>query len=830
MDAMSSTTTTDALLLEGITKRFGPVTALDDVSLTVRPGEIHALVGENGAGKSTLMAVASGALEPDEGTVRFFGEALTADPGETRERGLAIVRQEPSLMPDLTVAENIHVGLPRHLRPSVGDLDAFVRDRLDNWHDDTGIDPDARIESLLPEKRFIVEIVKAIASQPRLLVLDEPTEHLTGRDVVRLFEIVRELAASGCAVVYISHRIREVRQIAERISVLRNGRQVGTREAGNLSEDDIITLIVGRRVERPFPPKMPAGTRTHRIFELDGVSGPGFHNITMRIDKGEIVGLAGIDGHGQRELMRALAGQKPIEGRVNVADHDVKIHSPRASRKAGIRFVPGDRHREGLLPGLSVRENFSVRSIEKDTRAGIISTSAEKQRARQDLARLDVKMAGIEAPISSLSGGNAQKVVLTSVLAGDPEVLLLDEPTQGVDVGARAEIYQVMRHAAENGMSQIVCSSDRSELVGLCDRIYVFSRGEIVAELKGDEVNDEAIAQAMMTATNARMGMREFGGKLARLGSSDWAPFWMLVAAILILGAVAGTVNPYFLTERSLTNLMAMSATLAMVAYGQHLLMLTGGIDLSVGPLMGLCAVVGSFFLSGDPWLMPTLGWAAILLAAAAVGAVNFLLVGPLKLHPMVATLATYMAVQAVSLLLRPVPAGMTDFDVLDAIGYDVWVIPATFIVAVVAAIVLDLFLMRSGGGIRWRAFGSNAEAARVAGVTPLLMQFAAYVGCSVLTALAGIMMIEQVAIGDPRAGMGYTLTSIAAVVIGGTSLLGGRGLFLGSLLGAVFISLVNSAATFLQLDAAWQNYLLGGLIIFAVAFYSYSRSKAVSV
>ncbi|MER5171145.1 ATP-binding cassette domain-containing protein [Thioclava sp. GXIMD2076] len=824
-----SSSGTDALRLEGITKRFGPVTALDDVSLSVRPGEIHALVGENGAGKSTLMAVASGALEPEEGTVRFFGEALSADPGETRERGLAIVRQEPSLMPDLTVAENIHIGLPKHLRPSVGALREFVRSKLASWHDDTGIDPDARIESLLPEKRFIVEIVKAIASQPRLLVLDEPTEHLTGRDVVRLFEVVRELAASGCAVVYISHRIREVRQIAERISVLRNGRAVGTRDATNLSEDEIITMIVGRRVERPFPPKRAKDVHSERIFELHGVSGPGFRDVVMRVDRGEIVGLAGIDGHGQRELMRALAGQKPIEGRVNVAERFVSIRSPRDSRKAGIRFVPGDRHREGLLPGLSVRENFSLRSIEKDTRGGLINAGAEKRRARTELARLEVKMAGIEAPISSLSGGNAQKVVLTSVLAGDPKVLLLDEPTQGVDVGARAEIYQVMRAAADEGMSQIVCSSDRAELVGLCDRIYVFSRGEIVAELTGDEVNDEAIAQAMMTATNARAHTAALGGKLAKLGSSDWAPFWMLVAAMLILGSVAGWVNPFFLSERSLVNLMVMTATLAMVAYGQQLLMLTGGIDLSVGPLMGLCAVVGSFFLSGDPWLMPSLGYAAIIAVAAMVGAVNFLLVGPLKLHPMVATLATYMAVQAVSLLLRPVPAGMTDFDVLDTIGYRMGAIPATFIIAVIAAIVLDIFLLRSGKGIRWRAFGSNAEAARVAGVTPLVMQFAAYVGCSVLTALAAIMMIEQVAIGDPRAGLGYTLTSIAAVVIGGTSLMGGRGLFLGALLGAGFISLVNSAATFLQLDSAWQNYLLGGLIIAAVAFYSYSRSKAVS-
>ncbi|WP_172328433.1 ATP-binding cassette domain-containing protein [Mangrovicoccus sp. HB161399] len=824
-----SATTTDALLLEGITKRFGPVTALDDVSLAIRQGEIHALVGENGAGKSTLMAVASGALVPEEGTVRFFGEALTGHPGETREKGLAIVRQEPSLMPDLTVAENIHVGLPARLRPGVGELSAFVRERLAFWREDHGIDPGARIESLLPEKRFIVEIVKAIASEPRLLILDEPTEHLSGRDVTRLFEVVRELAAKGCAVVYISHRIREVREIAERISVLRSGRQVGTRDAHHLDEDDIIALIVGRRVERPFPPKAGPGETGERIFELHGVSGPGFRDIVMRVDRGEIVGLAGIDGHGQRELMRALAGQKPVEGRINVAGRLVKIASPRDARRAGIRFVPGDRHREGLLPGLSVRENFSVRSIEKDTKGGVISMGAEKRRAREALGRLDVKMAGIEAPITSLSGGNAQKVILTSVMAGDPEVLLLDEPTQGVDVGARAEIYSVMRQAAREGMSQIVVSSDRGELVGLCDRVYVFSRGQIVAELSGDRVNDDAIAQAMMTATNTRAAAAEWGGRLARLGSSDWAPFLMLAAAILILGAVAGSVNPYFLTERSLTNLMAMTATLAMVAYGQHLLMLTGGIDLSVGPLMGLCAVTGSFFLSGDPWLVPSLGWASILVVAAMVGAVNFVLAGPLKLHPMVATLATYMAVQAVSLLLRPVPAGMTDFDILDILGHRFGPVPASFAVAVVAGILLDLALMRSGAGIRWRAFGSNGEAARVAGIRPMAMQAAAYIGCSVLTALAAIMMIEQVAIGDPRAGMGYTLTSIAAVVIGGTALRGGRGLFVGSLLGALFISLINSAATFLQLDPAWQNYLLGGLIILAVAFYSYSRSKAVS-
>ena len=338
------------LLLEltGVCKSFPGVRALHDVTFDVRAGEVHGLVGENGAGKSTLMGVASGALAAEEGRVVIAGREMRGDPELARDLGLAIVRQEPSLMPDLTVAENLYLGLPEARRPGLSNLGAWAAGLLARWSKDVAIGVGDHVATLNPEQRFIVEIVKALACEPKVLVLDEPTEHLATEDVDRLFTRIREVTARGAAVIYISHRIREVQAIADRLTVLRDGEGQGTYEACSLSEDQIVSLIVGTSLDRTFPAKAGTGIGG-AVLEVKGYSGPGFTDVTLQVRKGEILGLAGIDANGQREFMRALAGLTRGHGHLAISGRPVAITSTKGAMRAGVSYLPGDRHREGIF-------------------------------------------------------------------------------------------------------------------------------------------------------------------------------------------------------------------------------------------------------------------------------------------------------------------------------------------------------------------------------------------------------------------------------------------------------------------------------------------------
>jgi len=817
------------LQLDGVTKIFPGVRALDKVTLSILAGEVHGLVGENGAGKSTLMAIAAGALVPEEGRVVIAGVEAMGDTERARSLGLAIVRQEPALMPDLTVAENLYLGVPEAERPSVMDLSAWVQRLLAQWSDDVAIDPATRVLSLNPEQRFIVEIVKALAAKPKVLVLDEPTEHLLIEDVERLFERIRKITASGCAVVYISHRIREVQQIANRLTVLRDGQGQGTYDAAGLSEHQIIELIVGRALEREFPPKS-TDTQNDIVFDVASLRGRGFSNISLRLKKGEIVGLAGIDGNGQREFMRALAGLIHSNGQVTLNGQPVSLRNSRICAQAGIVFLPGDRHSEGIFAGLSVRENFSIRSLGQDATGGLVSKRSEARRSQLAVREYTVKTPSIETDVVSLSGGNQQKLVLASVLANRPKVILVDEPTQGVDVGARSEIYKLLREAAAQGAAIIVLSSDAAEIEGLSDRVMIFSRGHIVKELRADEVTENNITTAMLTATTQRERGFDRVGRFWKWAAGDWAPILILAIIVCALGLYASHVNEAYLSARNLSGVLALVATLAIVSYGQQVLMLAGGIDLSVGPLMGLVVVILSFYLTDDASTADQFtGWTIAVLAALAVGLLNWFLVDPLRLHPMVATLATFMGLQAVALILRPMPGGLIAESIIDGISTTVGFVPMAVIVALVAALALEFVLYKTRLGISLRGVGSRSEAARMAGIRPRRMLLIAYVSCSLLAAAAAILLMAQIGNGDATAGGNYTLASIAAAVIGGASLFGGRGSFVGGLLGALLLTQINVVTAFLNLDDSWQSVLLGAVILASVTLYSTSRQMVVA-
>lgn len=817
------------LIIDDVSKGFPGVQALSHVSFEVLAGEVHGLVGENGAGKSTLMAIASGALTPDSGSVVINGTALAdAGPERARQLGLAIVRQEPALMPDLTVAENLYLGVPRAQRPRSGRITSWAQERLRSWDDSIAISPGARVASLVPEEKFIVEISKALAQDPDVLVLDEPTEHLSTEDVQRLFTRIRRLKSLDCGIVYISHRIHEVRQIADRITVLRDGEAQGTRPAAELDESEIVNLIVGRTLANAFPDKPVLSAEAPTVLAVEHLCGPGFRDVSLRVRQGEVVGLAGIEGNGQREFLRALAGLNRSRGTVEVGGSEISVRSAASARQSGVAFVPADRHHEGIVDSLSVRENLTMRTLNQHSSLGMLRRGSEESAAAQAIASFRIKTPGLQTPVASLSGGNQQKVVLASVLASGPRLLLADEPSQGVDVGARVEIYDLVRSAAANGTGVLMVSSDAVELAGLCDRVVIFSRGSAVAEHAGADVTERNITGSVLTATTQRVRPKRASPAVTWLAGTS-APLASVTVAILALGIYAASLNGHYLTDRGISGILALAAALGLAGCGQQLAMAIGGIDLSIGPLMGCLVVVESFYLiDNSPPSSQATGWILLFAVAAGVGLVNWSLIDFLHLQPMIATLATYMALQGLSLTLRPTPGGVISTQLTDTITTQFGAIPAMFIGVAVLAVVFELALFRTRFGMALRGVGSNAESARVAGISPRRVHLAAYVGCSLFGALAAIPLLAQVGSGDPSSGVNYTLSSVAAVVIGGASIFGGRGSFIGALLGALLIEQVSAVTSFLHLDEGWNSYVLGAMILIAVAAYSKSRQLAL--
>ncbi|MGH2935233.1 MAG: ATP-binding cassette domain-containing protein [Gaiellaceae bacterium] len=817
------------LSMFGVTKHFEGVAALTDVAFDVLPGEVHALLGENGAGKSTLMNIASGALAPNAGVIVFDGEAVEdLRPASAQALGIAMVHQHPALLSDMTVAENIRVAVGAgHLRRRDSDETKAMRAVLDDVHFAGHLED--RVSSLSVAQRHLLELAKAFAVSPHLLILDEPTAPLSQDSVALLFDSVRALASEGTAIVYITHRLGEVREIANRVTVLRDGKLRGTSQVDEISDADLLAMIVGRTLDAAFPPKARPAGDSELLLAVQGLSGHGFDDISLVARKGEIVGVGGVVGNGQPAFLRALAGRNAASGSVTVAGREL---SRRRLFEASA-YMPADRLTEGLMNDLSVRENAAVTAFGRLRVGPFVSRRRERAAVKRELSELAVKAPSIEAPVSALSGGNQQKVVMARALLSEPAILVADEPTQGVDVGARAEIYRILREVADRGVPVIVGSSDTKELEGLCDRVIVLSRGHAVATLEGPEVTEERIVHAAISSTThtseEAKRRRARGSRIARLVEGDYAPVFVLALVMLVLGAYILSRNSRYLSNFNITSVQFACAALGFIALGQTFALLLGGIDLSVGPLAGFLVVLASFFvLDGRSPALWALGFVVMLVAAVAVGLLNGAMIRFAKFTPVAATLVTYIGLGGLAFTLRPAPDGYISGSVTNAIETKVGPVPVAFIVFVLCALALELGLRRSQFGMRLRAVGSDEESARRVGVPVRRIALFGYVGASLMTLLGAIVLLAQLGVGDPGQGTSYTLTSITAVVLGGTSLLGGRGTFVGTLMGAGLSVQVLNATVFLSLDQKWQYIFQGLLIVAAAIIYSQVRRGAV--
>ena len=822
---MSENVPRSPLILSNISKSFAGVAALQDVSLEVRAGEIHALLGENGAGKSTLMNIASGTLRADSGSIEICGQAISSlTPHQATDLGLAIVHQHPAVLPDLTIEENIRISVPDEMLQSAGSPAATMRKILDDFGFTVSIKD--RVENLSIAQQHLLDLAKAFALNPKVLILDEPTAPLGKESVEILFERVKKIAASGTSVVYITHRLAEVRQLADRVTVLRDGKWRGVKDIADISDDEIMTLIVGRELESTFPPKHGGKKTDKEFFKVDNISGPDFQNVSLTANKGEIVGIAGVVGNGQSELLRAIAGLDKFSGAIEI--NGEATSSKKLLNKAA--YMPSDRHSEGLMMSLSVRENAAVNALNKLTSGIFVSRKKETNTVHASLKSIDVKAPSMDADVSALSGGNQQKIVMSRSLLSDPILIIADEPTQGVDVGARAEIYKILRDTAGRGIPVIVNSSDTKELEGLCDRVYVMSRGHIVSTLEGSEITETKMVAAAVSSTRLKTAeenlVTEKELRRRRILRSDFLPPSVLMGIIVLLSLFIYSKNDLYFGSYNINAVLGLGTGLGFIALGQTIVLMTGGIDLSVGPASGVLLVIGSFFINDGkslPFIL--MGFILIVIAAILIGIINGSLIRFAHFTPVAGTLTVYIALIGIGFLLRPAPDGYFNATFTDLLLGKIGPIPYTFIILIGAAILFELLVRRTKWGVRLRAAGSNEESARRLGVNIDRTIIGAYVASALFAAVGAVIIMGIIGLGDPAQGTTYTLQSITAVVLGGTSLLGGRGSFIGSLLGAVLMVQVLNACVFLDLSQSWQYLFQGLLIVFAAISYTLTRA-----
>ena len=492
--------------MKGISKRFRGVQALNGVNFDLREGEVHALVGENGAGKSTLMKVLTGIHQPDAGEIFYLGKPYAVkNIGESQALGISMVHQELNMMNDLTVAQNIFIGREMRSGFIIKDNDMVKETRAIFDHIGIDIDPKIKLGRLTVGKQQMVEIAKAVSRDCKVLILDEPTAALTQTEIDELFRIMADLKSKGIGMIYISHRMDEIKKISDRITVMRDGEYVGTVDTDSVTKDEIINMMIGRVVYEDPKTHSEVPEDAETVLEVKNLtSGNLFKNVSFKLRKGEVLGFSGLMGAGRTEVARAIFGADPIDsGEIYINGKPVSIKSPKDAVNLGIGYLSEDRKRYGLMLDKSVAENTALASLDKYIKFGIINDRKIKEEAQIENAKLKTKTPSMEQALKNLSGGNQQKVIIARWLIKNSDILIFDEPTRGIDVGAKSEIYTLMNELARSGKSIIMISSELVEILRMSDRVLVMCEGKKTGELDISEANQEKIMQLATKRENA---------------------------------------------------------------------------------------------------------------------------------------------------------------------------------------------------------------------------------------------------------------------------------------------------------------------------------------
>jgi ribose transport system ATP-binding protein/rhamnose transport system ATP-binding protein len=723
-------------------------------------------------------------------------------PDASRRAGIAIIYQEFTLIPHLTVADNI----------SLGREPAAARKRLAELEADVSLE--AEVSGLSVASRQLVEIAKALSLDAGILIMDEPASALSETERERLFALIGKLRSRGITILYVSHSLEEVFRLADRVTVLKDGERIFTRQIAETSPDEVITGMVGRKLDHLFPPR--AQEIGDVLLEVENVrSGPEVDGISFSLRKGEILGIYGLVGAGRTELCKALFGARPSRGTVRLEGEAARFPSPSAAVRKGVALLTEDRKEEGLVLGLSVRKNLALPSLRDRQVLGFVRSDAERREAGAMAKRMQVKSASIEEEAVSLSGGNQQKVVIGKWLLSRPRVLICDEPTRGVDIGARMEIYRHLRDLARQGLGVIMVSSELPEVLGMSDRFLVMRKGRISAEFAAGEATEENVmAAALGGSKGARSPAPTARRALLRVNArTDLVVFGALVALI-----VAGIITaPSFLDGYNLTSNIRAAAALGIVAMGQAMVMISGGVDLSVSSTITLTMILSASLMAGrNAMILPAV--LACLGVGLAMGCLNGLAVVRLRIAPFIATLGVLSVGRGIVLIIThgPIGAIAPSFRLLSR--GSAGPIPSALFVGVAMFAVAALVMNRTTYGRHLFALGGSREVSRLAGIRVSRVEFTSYLVSGLCAATAGLYLSSRTGVGDPSVGPGFDLDSIIAVLIGGIPFGGGRGNILGVIAGVLLITVLGSLVNAWNLETWYHQIARAGILLAAIS------------
>jgi ribose transport system ATP-binding protein len=828
------------LEVRDLAKRFGSVVALRSATLTLSRGEIHALMGANGAGKSTLVKILTGVYPADGGTITVDGAVRTfRSPAEARRAGIVSVYQDPALVPDLTVSQNMRLADVAF---------ASLRTHLN----DLGI-ADLKFGELVRDIPYpvlrLIDLARALASDPIVLMLDEITAALPADLSEHVFAVVRRWRERGNSVIFISHRIAEVAELCDRATVLRDGVSVGVTDAARGSEDRIVSLMLGVEAMKASSAEVAPGRMDHGAAEelpalevRDLCYDHMLKNVSFSLRAGEILGVAALEGQGQQELFDCIAGVDRHNGGEIVAHgRKLKLNHPGDAIASGLVLVPANRL-QALLAQRSIRENVALPLVRNPSNWGLIRARSERQRVAAAVKRLQIDArAGSE--LRRLSGGNQQKVVIARWIATGFQTLLCFDPTRGIDVGTKHQIYRLLREMADAGSSVLLFTSELPEIGLVCDRAIVLFGGEIVAEMPASEADEGTLLRAahgMGVAHGVGARPRRGTGAAASAENSSsnakgpgrasglvdkirdpivgYPALLGMPVLLIVFLAVTVAIHPAFNSFDAQSVAMA-ALPLACAAAAQAVVVISGGIDLSIGSVMAVANVLAASTMKDASFGEALLLAVAILVAGATIGAVNGLLVVISRVPDVIVTLTTGFIWGGIALLILEKPGGGAPPEFLN-LGTGTLItewVSNSLVLLVVSLTAVWIPVRRSKTGLRIYATGSDRIAAFRSGVNVELARVLAYVLGGLFSAIGGVGLTMTTGIGSPHAGVLYTLSGLAAVVIGGVSLTGGRGGIMGPVIAAFVLTLIPADLIFLNIDPNFGQVIQGTLIVLVV-------------
>ncbi|MER8765559.1 MULTISPECIES: ATP-binding cassette domain-containing protein [unclassified Mesorhizobium] len=832
-DAMVKSDAAVPVALVQATKAFGGTIALKDASFELRSGEVLALLGENGAGKSTCVKLLAGVYLPTGGHVEVDGKPVVFhSPHDAQAAGISVMHQHPGLFPDLSVAENIYLGhMPRDRFGGIDSAAMLAGARRVLATVGLDVPAETRLGTLRTSEQQLVEIARALSLDARVLIMDEPTAALSQREVERLFTVVADLRLHGVAMMFVGHRMDEIFRIADRIAVLRDGRLIGIKPKAELGRAAAIGMMVGREVTDLYPQRSHATGAL--VLEARGLShAGGFSNIDLKLHAGEVLGLGGLVGSGRTEIARVLFGiDQPDAGEILIDGEAVRFASARDAMDARIAYVSEDRMGQSLVMDFSILDNAVLPVLDKAARSGFYGTNRAINLVSDWLKRMKLRFSGYAQPVKELSGGNQQKVVLAKWLRTEPRVLILDEPTQGIDVGTKADVHAMIADLAAQGMAIILISSEMPELIGMCDRIIVLREGHRTAEFARGEATQEKVLEAATKAGESADAAQATGeekrkGPLDILKRREFG----LLAAMLAVAIPVTIINPRMVSAANLTAVSMDAALLVVAALAQMLVLITRNIDLSIAAVIGLSAYMAASMVQAYPGLDIGIGLITACAVGGVAGLINGLVVTRGKIPAIVVTLASMSIFRGFNSIWAAgdqISADEVTQAWLDMTGLKITGVPLIVVIAIVILCLGYVLLYRTAIGRELFAAGSNPDGARLIGIPVDRRILLAFGMAGLLGGLCGALWASRYATIDARVALGFELTVIASAVVGGVAIRGGSGTLLGIILGALTLLVIKNGLTLVRVDPLWLQGVYGLVILVAIGIDTFIVRRA---